>query len=227
MTTEWPASRNEGVPMGKANNIIGQSHNLLSILANNTDWESLDQIVMQSIISRPRWAGRHFTEFLRGGGKFPVSDPRIPIKQRGIFNPENIFGFGWNIIPEETDARSIALTEIDITKIKLVTMVQDESLPMNGEEHRELLKATSSIRLDADIFLTFLDDQDLIPESWKVGVNGRVPYIHFDGTVIRSFQNERCVPHVSWGGDRWVKGVAHLHQPWLKNYVSAVLDLAA
>ena len=48
---------------------IGQSHNIISILANNTDWSVLDGgLLQENIIDNPKEAGVQFTEFLRRGG---------------------------------------------------------------------------------------------------------------------------------------------------------------
>lgn len=49
---------------------IGQSHNLMSILANNVCWDELDaEMVQKKIIENPQEAGRQFTQFLKSGAK--------------------------------------------------------------------------------------------------------------------------------------------------------------
>jgi hypothetical protein len=50
---------------------IGQSHNLMSVLANNVDWSQIDGEAAQRIINDPRCAGRNFVEFLRRIGTLP------------------------------------------------------------------------------------------------------------------------------------------------------------
>src|SRR3989338_2331431 len=53
--------------------IIGQSHNIISVLANNVDWGALDATVLRQIIDNPREAGVQFTAFLKNGGRVTIS----------------------------------------------------------------------------------------------------------------------------------------------------------
>ncbi len=53
---------------------IGQSHNVISILANNVDWSQLDGDTLQKdVIEDPVTAGRRFTEFLKNGARMVVT----------------------------------------------------------------------------------------------------------------------------------------------------------
>lgn len=208
--------------MGKAI-AIGQSLNLFSVLANNADWDNLDGDTIQRIINDPRQAGQQFTAFLRNGGKVIVGEPKVVAINRNRFNPKKFIGAGWSILNDETDARSIALTELDLAKVQHVTMLKDGETYVKGEEKLKRLRASDYIRLDADIFLTLWENQHLIPESWKEKVNGNTRYIYFDGTVLRDSDGCRFVLYLCWRGGRWNWRVDWLDYDWLGSGPSAVL----
>jgi hypothetical protein len=202
---------------------IGQSLNLFSVFANNADWDNLDSDTIQKIINDPRQAGQQFTAFLRNGGKVIVGEPKVVAINRNRFNPKKFIGDGWSIQSDETDARSIALTELDLTKVQHVTMLKDGGTYIKGEEKLKRLKALDYIRLDADIFLTLWENQHLIPESWKEKVNGNTRYIFFDGTVLRRSDGDRYVLYLYWGDGQWRWHVRWLVYGWDGNRPSAAL----
>ena len=211
--------------MGKAI-AIGQSLNLFSVFANNADWDNLDSDTIQKIINDPRQAGQQFTAFLRNGGKVIVGEPKVVAINRNRFNPKKFIGYGWSILNDETDARSIALTELDLTKVELRTILKDGETYIKGEEKLKRLKSLDYIRLDADIFLTLWENQHLIPESWKEKVNGRIQFIYFDGTVLLDSggnHGSRCVLCLCWNDDVWRWGMRWLGLNWDGNDPSAVL----
>lgn len=208
--------------MGKAI-AIGQSLNLFSVFANNADWDNLDSDTIQKIINDPRQAGQQFTAFLRNGGKVIVGEPKVVAINRNRFNPKKFIGDGWSILNDETDARSIALTELDLTKVQHLTMLKDGETYVKGEEKLKRLKASGLVRLDADIFLTLWENQHLIPESWKEKVNGNTRYIYFDGTVLRRSDGHRYVLSLYWNDGRWSWLVRWLDNDWYGSHPSAVL----
>lgn len=142
---------------------------------------------------------------------------------RNRFNPTKLLGQGWSIIADETDTRSIALTELDLTKVQFVTMLKDGASCINGEEKLKRLKASDYIRMDADIFLMLWENQCLIPESWKEKVNGNTRFIHFDGTILRSPGGDRCVLYLCWDGGAWGWSAVWLGSGWNGGNPSAVL----
>ncbi|MDQ5969271.1 MAG: hypothetical protein QG579_428 [Patescibacteria group bacterium] len=121
------------------------------------------------------------------------------------FNPTEFVGDGWSIIYEETDHRSIALTELDLSKVELVTMLKGNETYITGEENLSRLKASGKIRLDLDIFLTLWRNQSLIPESWK-----RKRMIFFDGMVLWRPNGERCILGLHWSYGLWCWGFHRL-----------------
>lgn len=202
---------------------IGQSHNAMSILANNTDWSTLNSEMLQKVIDNPRTVGTQFTLFLKNGGKMMLGSSNIVPIYHNRFNPKKFLGDGWSIQNDETDARSIALTELDLTKVELVTMLKDGETCIQGEEKLKRLKSSDYIRLDADIFLALWENQHFIPESWKEKVNGNIRYIFFDGTVLQSPLGGRCVLFLYWGGGEWFWDCYWLDDDWQCCHLSAVL----
>ena len=209
--------------MGKAIS-IGQSLNLLSVLANNTDWDNLEGNTIQKIINDPRQAGQQFTAFLKNGGRVLVGEPRvIAIDRTKPFDPVFV-GQGCTVIEEETDTRSTSLTELDLTKVRFVTMLKDGESHITGEEKLRRLKEAGFIRLDAGIFQTLWENQNLIPESWKEKVNGSTRFIFFDGTVLlRPDGDHRCIFYLYWIDGKWFWYRCWLGIGWDASNPSAVL----
>lgn len=208
--------------MGKAI-AIGQSLNLFSVLANNADWDNLDSETIQRIINDPRQAGQQFTVFLRNGGRVIVGEPKVIPITRGRFNPLRFIEPGWRIITEETDTRSVALSELDLTKVELQTMLSDGESYIKGEEKLKRLKESGKIRLDADIFFALWENQHLIPESWKEQVNGNTRFIYFDGTVLRALKGPACIICLYWD-EKWKWSLDWLESShFMANTLSAVL----
>lgn len=181
---------------------IGQSHNLVSVLANNVDWNELDSNVVQQIIENPKEAGARFTALLKGWNKVVTSPPGIlKIDRTTPFNPKKFIGEIWEI--EEEDRRSLALTEVDLTKVCLESYLGHLGGPITGEENLVRAKEMKDIRLDAKIFQSLWENSQLIPESWR-----KKYLIFFDGTVLRSLGGSCCVLCLRWSGGQWHRGTA-------------------
>lgn len=153
----------------------------------------------------------------------PIAIGQSVAINRNRFNPRKFFVGDWSTLNDETDARSIALTELDLTKVQHVTMLKDGETYVKGEEKLKRLKASDYIRLDADIFLTLWENQHLIPESWKEKVNGNIRYIYFDGTVLRRSGGNRYVLYLYWDDGQWYWNVSWLGHDWGGDSPSAVL----
>jgi len=98
------------------------------------------------------------------------------------FDPVKFSGRYWGIVEE--DERSLALTEVDLAKVCLVHMLRDGETFVRGDEALRRLRETGYIRLDAKVLQTLLENQELIPESWKERVDGHVRSIYFGGTEL-------------------------------------------
>ena len=125
------------------------------------------------------------------------------INRRKPFDPAKFIGEGWMIWrgPANSDgltgeeqqcAASLALREIDLSKVLLVTRLMGSETFMVGEELLSRLKTGTSIMLDAKIGQTLLQNPHLIPDSWK----GKEVY--FIGSVLRQPNGDRCVLCLYW-----------------------------
>lgn len=150
------------------------------------------------------------------------------------FDPVAFLGQGWSIWKgpkdgsglegeEEQDNGSLALTEIDLTRVRLESMLEEGEPSVPGEEKLERLKAAKHIRLDAKVFLTLWENLNLIPESWKEKTSGTTTFIYFDGTVLRDSDGCRYVLVLYWCGDRWDWGRDRLDRNRRPYRLSAVL----
>jgi hypothetical protein len=201
----------------------GQALEISARVGTQVNWDELDGGSLQNEVIQlsPEEFGARFTAFLRNGARLVVGALKFVVK-RG-FNPEKFIGKGWSIVEDETDSRSKALTELDLTKVQFVTTLKDGETYVKGEEKLKRLKKSGNIRLDADIFLTLWENQHLIPESWKEKVNGKTRFIYFDGTVLRLSSGDRYVLYLCWCGGAWSWDVRWLDLDWGANRPSAVL----
>ncbi|MFZ0932061.1 MAG: hypothetical protein WAN11_25910 [Syntrophobacteraceae bacterium] len=201
---------------------IGQSHNLISVLANNVDWETLDGDMIQRIINNPREAGTAFTAFLKNGARLQISAPGIlKIDRTKTFDPAGFIGEGWSIVEE--DERSLTLYEVDLGSVQFEHMLKDGESRIKGEEKLRRLKKNGFVRLDARIFETLWENQHLIPKTWKEKTNGNTTYIFFDGTILRGPDGYRLVLYLYWRDGRWGWCYYWLGRGWYADRPSAVL----
>ncbi|TSD02914.1 MAG: hypothetical protein Athens071416_433 [Parcubacteria group bacterium Athens0714_16] len=186
---------------------------------------SIDKEKIQSCInslSSEETVLKNLVTFINSGGKVIVSGSKIIQIDRSIpFDPAKFIGAGWSI--EEQDEKSLALTEIDLTKVVFETTLEKNEKTINGVDKLKCLKEKNVIRLDAKIFQTLWENQNFIPEEWKKKTNGNTTFIFFDGTILRFSYGNRCVLYLYWYGGKW-----HWDFYWLDNdfdvsYPSAVL----
>jgi hypothetical protein len=189
----------------------------------DTPWEEIGTNLQSFIELKPKERGERFAAFLRNGGKVIVGEPKVITINRNRFNPKKFVGDGWSILNDETDSRSIALTELDLIKVELRTMLRDGESYVKGEERLKRLKSSDYIRLDADVFHTLFHNQHLIPKSWKEKFNGNTRYIHFEGTVLQRSDGVHFFLCLYWYDGRWDWSVTWLGQNLRGNNQSAVL----
>lgn len=180
----------------------GQALEVSSRFLSQVRWDEVDEGKLQrEVISlSPAEFGRRFTAFLNNGAQLNLGPNMLRIDRSKPFDPATFIGNGWTIHPDEPeDERSLALTEIDLSKIHLVTMLKPSETSIVGEEKLKRLKRAKHIRLDAKILQALWENQDRIPEEWK----GK--YTYFDGTVLRSPGGGRYVLYLCFreGGWRW------------------------
>ncbi len=124
--------------------------------------------------------------FLRKENPWPKE-----IVQAVPFDPVKFLGEGWSIEPDQ-DEESLALTEVDLSKVSLETGLKAK---ITGEEKLKREKKRKVIRLDARFFMALWNDKTKIPEAWKEKTNGNTTYICFTGTPLRNLNDGRlfCV----------------------------------
>lgn len=173
-----------------------------AMLMNLGDNPEVSENVLNQILQDPARAGKEFLKFLRNGARVVISEiKKILIDRLKPFDPEKFIGEGWKI--DEEDKHSLAITELDLTKVEFVDMLKEGESSVGGEEKQKRLVKAGHIRLDAKMFQTLWENQELIPASWKEPIGGNTRYIFFDGTVLRSPSGSRCVLYLYWRGGRW------------------------
>lgn len=137
------------------------------------------------------------------------------------FDPAKFIDKGWII--DEEDGRSLALVKIDPAAVQLEHMLKAGETRITGEEKFKRLKQAGHIRLDAKVFQTFWENQNLIPERWKEKTNGSMTYVFFDGTILWSPSGYRYVLCLCWRSVEWDRGCRWLERDWRDDFPSAVL----
>ena len=128
----------------------------------------------------------------------------LQIDRTSAFDPVAFVGEGWSIVEE--DERSLALAEIDLTKINFEVTLKEGEGTIDGEEKLKRLKDAGHIRLDAKVLQTLWENQHLIPVSWKEPTNGKTIYVFFDGTILWDRLSGGCfVLYLFWneGESEW------------------------
>ncbi len=194
---------------------------MLAALLNNISVEVVPESTADWVLQHPVEAGEQFTLFLKNRAQVLIGKiETIPVDRTTPFNPTEFIGAGWTIWKgpangnglegeEEQDMRSLALTTLDVTHLRLETTLKGGETSIVGEEKLKRFTAmTDVIRLDLGIFQTFWRNQLLIPERFKAKTNGNTTYVFCDGTVLRSPCGNRCVLYFCWRDDtrEWIRG---------------------
>ena len=138
---------------------------MLAALQNNIPVQEVPEATADWVLQHPVEAGEQFTLFLKNGAQVIIGKiETIPIDRTVPFNPAEFIGAGWSVWKgpaegtglegeEGQDARSLALTMLDVTRLRLETTLKGEETSIIGEEKLKRLTAmTDAIRLDAGIF---------------------------------------------------------------------------
>ncbi len=195
----------------------------LFTLGTKVDWAQVPVDALQSIIDdKDGQTGQQFTAFLQNRGKLIIGEPKIITIDRSVaFNPAEFIGEGWKI--DEQDERSVAITTLDLTKVSLVDMLKQGESAVNGEEKQKRLAKAGHICLDAGAFWHFWKNKHLIQALWKEPIGGKVRFIYFNGTVLRSPSRNRFVLYLDWSEGRWGRSCSWLGSDFYTNELSAVL----
>lgn len=203
----------------------GQALEISSRFQTQVNWDKLDGNRLQEEVVNltPEEFGERFTAFLENGARMVVNGQaqNLTIDRSKLFDPAEFVGEGWTIWrgpengngldgQEDWDVRLLALTKLDLSKVHLEHMLTNDELKskkpyIDGEEKHRRLKNIGHIRLDPKVLQTLLENEKLIPESWKKKTNGYTTYVFFDGIVLRGPGGLRSVLSLCWlaGGWRW------------------------
>jgi hypothetical protein len=217
----------------------GQALELSSRFAAQVNWDEIDGDVLQKEVvnlSREEF-GRRFTAFLRNGARLIVVSLVLVLNRLVVFNPIESIGTGWTIWrgPKEgaglegvqaQDVCSLALQEVDWTKVHFDTSLREGETSIKGEEKLSRLLASGNILPDAQIGFQLLEDyktkgKDSILEQLRR--DRGITYIDFFGTILRDADGDRYVLYVFWNGVQWDWHVRWLVNDWDVSYFSAVL----
>ncbi len=162
----------------------------------------LPREVVEFIESSPR--NRELLELLAGGRHEVKEIAKLQIDRSKPFDYAFV---GPESEIEEEDQRSLALSEIDLADIRFEAMLEDSETSVDGGSRLGRLRGAGYIRLDAKIFQTLWENQQLIPERWKERTKGQMTKIFFEGTVLRSSHSNRgdnrYVLCLYWDGSEW------------------------
>ncbi len=150
-------------------------------------------------------------------------EPIISIDRTAPFDSAAFIDDGWDIWEGDQDERSLVLTEVDLSKVSLLTCLKKNEKHITREVNLQRLKQKGCIRLDAKIFHTLWKDQRFIPKRWKAKTHGNTTRIFFDGSIIRSPRSgTRCVLSLHFDG-QWHWELHKLDDNYRVGNLSAVL----
>ncbi len=180
----------------------GQARCLIGSFTVDTPWDNISVDIQPFFELTPAERGERFAAFVRNQCQLIVSEPKIISIDRTVsFNPAEFIGEGWTFWRGpadgtglegdlEQDSRSLALTEMDLSKILLEAHLKPGETGTTGEERIKRLIAANRIRLDLGVFKTLWDNKALIPK-YKKKINGKSTHIFFDGQTLRSPNGKR------------------------------------
>lgn len=155
----------------------------------------------------------------------------LKIDRTNPFDPAKFIGEGWSIWrgpkkgkglegDEEQDSRSLAITELDPTKLIAQTGLNEDETTVTGEEKRArlLLKA---IQADAKIGQTLYEEEGQTTLKW-LHKTLNLTWIEFLGTTLRDSNGNRSALYLyrdvggSWGWDYdWLDSYRYAGAPAL------------
>ncbi len=140
-------------------------------------------------------------------------------------NISEFLGQNWSI--DELDERSVALTEIDFSKILFETCLKEGQAAIKGEEKLERLKEMEDkLRLGDNVFLALWLDykargKDSILEWLRK--NRDITYLDFFGLVLRNPGGRRYVLYLFWDEGKWFWSCIWLDVVWFAHFLSAAV----
>lgn len=133
---------------------------------------------------------------------------------------------GTDCIIEQND-ESLAFTIIDCERVVFLSGMNAREKEITGDERIKRLKFEGHTLLDAKVLFTLVENEYIIPESWKYTDDNQIRYICFDGTICDSKElgGVRYVFTLHWipAGSMWGYTFLPLYIAVENNCVSAAL----
>lgn len=191
----------------------------------------------------PTWVASELQRIIEGvredtvaAAPRPIADPAKIIKLdcSKPFDPVVSIDPGWSIWKgsadgdgltgdEDQDPRVLALSVIDLTKVKLQSGLIGQGSMVGGAEFVRRIRLRNAVPLGANAFQAFQENPHLYPESFKEKTNGHTTYVFFPGTVLRSPSGSRCGLCLYWHGGKLGWDCRWLGDWWDANDPAAVL----
>lgn len=130
----------------------------------------------------------------------------------------------WTVF--EQDDRSLSLSEIDLSKVKLIVSSEKEET-ISGEEKLTRLKTKECIRLDYCVLREILM-HGIVPDEWNKKMRElNVEKIFFDGTILQDKAGKHYVPCLRVGNNRFCIqcDFVDMSLDWSECHPSAVIPI--
>ncbi len=153
-----------------------------------------------------------------------LSSKVLMIDRSTVFNPVTFLamGRGWSIWKgpidgnglegeEQQDARSLALVEIDPSKLRFEHCMKRGERTITGKEKLVRLKAAEAdfIRPDARIAQALFEEPGQTTLEW-IRTNRIREWFDFPGTVVRDPHGDPCILCLYYGGREWLSDCNHI-----------------
>lgn len=130
---------------------------------------------------------------------------------------EKLLGVKWSVLG--VDKRSLALPEIDLLDIVLVSSLGKGECSISGENRRARLWCSGHILLGANTLLSLKGREEKIPKSWQ-----QYKRVYFDGSIVLGPSGGvSYVLFLDFDGVTWNKGIQALTDHSCVGHVSATL----
>lgn len=135
---------------------------------------------------------------------------------------QELLGPKWSVLGEAKP--SLALPQIDLSQVILVSALRSSEEWITGEETIARIMADGPTRLGLGLFLPLLWNPSRIPKVWMQKTNGLPTDIYFDGTtVVGPPKDARYTMCLTYQGDAWVFRAQRIKERRYANHLSAVL----
>ena len=167
-----------------ANVTTGKALSVMSILATNVDWESMDPRQLQKLIDNPKQAGRLFSHFLTNTS-WSILDGVLDIDRSIPFDPtQHPECKGWEIVHQ--DEMVLGLDKIDLRKTIVQSYyTESDEDGIYAAEWLERIRLAGHHSLDAKVWELFKLRPSLIPKEFFLR---KEDYFNFAGTIFKNVE---------------------------------------